>query len=88
MASDQCLLRHSASTNASPIEINSVRVRNQDQSRGGRFCLRLIRTHPIHEMSALTPVPQTIDPDRWPLTLTGKTYKRKLDSKGCFQLGN
>ena len=30
----------------------------------------------------------TIDPDRWLLTLTGRTYKRRLDSKGCFQLGN
>ncbi len=36
----------------------------------------------------LTPVPQTIDPDRWLLALTGRTYKRKLDSTGSFQLGN
>jgi len=36
----------------------------------------------------LSPVPQTIDPDRWVLALTGKTYKRKLDRTGCFQLGN
>jgi hypothetical protein len=36
----------------------------------------------------LSPVPETIDPDRWLSTLTGKTYKRKLDTKGCFQLGN
>ncbi len=36
----------------------------------------------------LPPIPQTIDPDRWLMTLTGKTFKRKLDSKGCFQLGN
>lgn len=36
----------------------------------------------------LTPVPATIDPDRWLLALTGKTYPRKLDRKGCFQLGN
>ena len=36
----------------------------------------------------LTPVSQTIDPDRWLLALTGKTYKRKLDAKGCFKLGN
>jgi hypothetical protein len=36
----------------------------------------------------LSPVPATIDPDRWVLTLTGKTYKRKLDRNGCFQLGN
>jgi len=36
----------------------------------------------------LLPLPQTIDPDRWVLALTGKTYKRKLDGKGCFQLGN
>ena len=36
----------------------------------------------------LSPVPQIIDPDRWVLALSGKTYKRKLDGKGCFQLGN
>lgn len=36
----------------------------------------------------LSPVPQTIDPDRWLLALTGKTYPRKLDRQGCFQLGN
>jgi transposase InsO family protein len=36
----------------------------------------------------LSPVPQIIDPDRWVLTLRGKTYKRKLDGKGCFQLGD
>jgi hypothetical protein len=36
----------------------------------------------------LSPVPHTIDPDRWLLVLTGKTYKRRLDRNGCFQLGN
>lgn len=36
----------------------------------------------------LSPVPQSIDPDRWVLALSGKTYKRKLDGKGCFQLGD
>ncbi len=40
------------------------------------------------EMPALTPVPETIDPERWLLALTGKTYKRRLDHNGCFQLGN
>ena len=29
-----------------------------------------------------------MNPDRWLLAQSGKTYKRKLDSKGCFQLGN
>jgi hypothetical protein len=33
-------------------------------------------------------VPEIIDPDRWLSTLTGKTYKRRLDCKGSFQLGN
>jgi transposase InsO family protein len=37
---------------------------------------------------ALSPVPQTIDPDRWLLLQTGKTYTRRLDRNGCFQLGN
>jgi len=36
----------------------------------------------------LSPVLQTIDPDRWLLALTGKTDKRRLDRNGCFQLGN
>jgi hypothetical protein len=36
----------------------------------------------------LARVPQTIDPDRWLVALTGKTYKRRLDRNGCFQLGN
>jgi hypothetical protein len=36
----------------------------------------------------LLPVPEIIDPDRWLSTLTGRTYKRRLDHKGCFQLGN
>jgi hypothetical protein len=40
------------------------------------------------KMFTLTPVPETIDPDRLLSTLTGGTYKRKLDSKGCLQLGN
>jgi hypothetical protein len=35
-----------------------------------------------------SPVPQTIDPDRWVLALTGKTFQRRLDRNGCFQLGN
>ena len=39
-------------------------------------------------MFSLTSVPQTIDPDRWLSTLTGRTYKRKLDFKRMFQLGN
>lgn len=40
------------------------------------------------KMPALSSVPEIVDPDRWLLALTGSTYKRKLDSKGCFQLGN
>lgn len=36
----------------------------------------------------LSPVPQTIDPDRWVLALSGKVYKRKLDGKGTFQVGD
>ena len=36
----------------------------------------------------LAAVPSIVDPDRWLLALSGKTYKRKLDYKGCFQLGN
>jgi len=36
----------------------------------------------------LSPVPDTVDPDRWLLQQTGKTYVRKLGRDGCFQLGN
>lgn len=36
----------------------------------------------------LFPVPDTIDPDRWLLQQTGKTYTRRLDRNGTFQLGN
>jgi hypothetical protein len=36
----------------------------------------------------LAPVPQTVDPDRWLLLQTGKTYTRRLGRDGCFQLGN
>jgi hypothetical protein len=37
---------------------------------------------------ALSPVPVTLDPDRWLLQQTGKTYNRRLGRDGCFQLGN
>lgn len=40
------------------------------------------------ERPCLPPVPDTVDPDCWLLSQSGKTYRRKLDSKGCFQLGN
>lgn len=36
----------------------------------------------------LSPVPQTVDPDRWVLQQTGKIYTRRLGRDGCFQLGN
>ena len=36
----------------------------------------------------LSPVPDIIDPDRWLVLQTGKTYTRRLDRNGTFQLGN
>jgi hypothetical protein len=36
----------------------------------------------------LSPVPETVDPDRWVLALTGKIFKRRLNPNGSFQLGN
>jgi transposase InsO family protein len=36
----------------------------------------------------LSPVPDTLDPDRWVLALTGKIFKRRLNPNGSFQLGN
>ena len=40
------------------------------------------------ERPCLPPVPDTINTDRWLLAQSGKTYKRKLNSDGYFQLGN
>jgi len=41
-----------------------------------------------YDPPVLSPVPQTVDPDRWVLQQTGKTYTRRLGRDGCFQLGN
>jgi len=40
------------------------------------------------QVPQLLPVPEIVDPDHWLSTLTGKTYKRRLNYQGCFQLGN
>lgn len=36
----------------------------------------------------LSVLPQTVDPDRWLLQQSGKTYTRRLGRDSCFQLGN
>lgn len=75
---------------SSTLEVNQRYVRFYNFERPNRAIT--CGNQPPHvkfpQMPSLTPVPQTVDPDRWLSTLTGKTYKRKLDSKCCFQLGN
>ena len=75
---------------ASTVEIDQPHVHfynferpNQAVTCGNQpLCLKF--SQPPH----LSLVPPTIDLDRWFLALTGKTYKRRLDRNGCFQLGN
>ena len=70
----ECQLIETPADLLSTIEVNHRYVRFYNFERPNQACL--------------PPVPHTVDPDRWLLTQSGKAYKRKLDSKGCFQLGN
>jgi len=74
----------------STLEVNQryVRFYNLERPNQAITCGNQPPRVKFPDMPCLSSVPQTIDPDRWLSTLTGKTYKRKLDSKGCFQLGN
>jgi hypothetical protein len=79
-----------------PIDLNStlevnqryVRFYNLERPNQAITCRNQPPRVKFPDMPSLSSVPQTIDPDRWLSTLTGRTYKRRLDHKGCFQLGN
>ncbi len=79
-----------------PIDLNSTREVNQRYVHFYNFerpnqaitCGNQPPRVKFPDFPSLLTVPETIDPDRWLSTLTGRTYKRRLDSKGCFQLGN
>ena len=86
----ECQLIENPTDLSSTIEVNQryVRFYNFERPNQAITC----ENHPpcikFPETPELTAVPETVDPDRWVVSQTGKTYKRKLDSKGCFQLGN
>lgn len=86
----ECQLMVKPSDLSSTIESNDryVRFYNFERPNQAITCGNQPPRVKFPDMPSLSPVPETIDPDRWLSTLTGKTYKRKLDTKGCFQLGN
>jgi hypothetical protein len=79
-----------------PTDLNSTREANQRYVHFYNFerpnqaitCGNQPPRFKFPDDPSLPPVPEIIDPDRWLSTLTGRTYKRRLDRKGCFQLGN
>lgn len=86
----ECQLIEKPTDLNSTLEVNQryVRFYNFERPNQAITCGNQPPHVKFPDLPSLTPVPQTLDPDRWLLALTGKTYKRKLDSKGCFQLGN
>jgi hypothetical protein len=74
----------------STLEVNQryVRFYNLERPNQAITCGNQPPRVKFPDMPSVSSVPETIDPDRWLSTLTGKTYKRRLDHKGCFQLGN
>jgi hypothetical protein len=79
-----------------PVDLNSTREVNQryvyfynfERPNQAITCGNQPPRVKFPDSPSLLPVPEIIDPDRWLSTLTGRTYKRRLDRKGCFQLGN
>jgi hypothetical protein len=86
----ECQLVERPTDLATTMEVNQryVRFYNFERPNQAMTCGNQPPRVKFPEMPFLTPVPETIDPDRWLSRLTGKTYKRKLDRNGCFQLGN
>jgi hypothetical protein len=86
----ECQLIEKPSDLSSTIEVNQryVRFYNFERPNQAITCGNQPPRIKFPEITTLTPVPETIDPDRWLLALTGRTYKRRLDRNGCFQLGN
>jgi hypothetical protein len=83
----ECQLIEKPTDLSSTLEVNQryVRFYNFERPNQAITCGNQPPRVKFPDMPSLTPVPQTVDPDRWLLALTGRTYKRKLDSKGCFQ---
>ena len=86
----ECQLREQPADLTSTVEVNQryVYFYNFERPNQAITCANQPPRVKFPQTPSLSPVPATIDPDRWVLTLTGKTYKRKLDRNGCFQLGN
>lgn len=86
----ECQLIEKPTDLSSTREVNQryVRFYNLERPNQAITCGNQPPRIKFPNMPSLTPVPQTIDPDRWLSMLTGRTYKRKLDRNGCFQLGN
>lgn len=86
----ECQLREQPQDLASTIATNQpyVHYYNYERPNQAITCNNLPPLVKFPNPPRLSPVPATVDPDRWVLALTGKTYKRKLNHKGCLQLGN
>jgi transposase InsO family protein len=86
----ECQLLEKPTDLPGTVEVNQryVRFYNYERPNQAITCGNQPPYVKFPEKPVLSTVPAKIDPDRWLLSLTGKTYKRKLDSKGCFQLGN
>ena len=86
----ECQLIETPADLLSTVEVNHryVRFYNFERPNQAITCGNQPPRVKFPESPGLPPVPHTVDPDRWLLTQSGKAYKRKLDSKGCFQLGN
>lgn len=86
----ECQLREQPADLTSTVEVNQRYVHFYNFERPNQTipCANQPPLVKFPQTPNLSAVPSTIDPDRWVLTLTGKTYQRKLDRNGCFQLGN
>lgn len=72
------------------VEVNQryVRFYNYERPNQAITCGNLPPRVKFPQAPDLLPPPDLVDPDRWLSTLTGKTYKRRLNHQGCFRLGN
>ena len=78
----ECQLIEKPTDLSSTVEVNQryVRFYNFERPNQAITCGNQPPRAKFPDMPSLTPVPQTFDPNRWLSALTGKTYKRKLDS--------
>lgn len=86
----ECQLIECPTDLLSTVEVNQryVHFYNFERPNQAMTCGHQPPRRKFPERPCLPTVPHTVDPDRWLLEQSGKTYKRKLDAKGCFQLGN